>query len=191
MNNKMMAYLADISAECEGRFVPVSYAWVGSFDPVGGFHPDERDDLHGMRMIPTVIIGIYVADDSDERPGSSFRMLLYHPMSEKYFVLETEWERTLEVDPVFPIGKLAPDGTAPFTVVEGDRDDNYTLRWRDDVGCPPPLRSCLYPDISMAGFAGAGLTEGDIREQLPGLWAAAFTDYNRQGGKEAKGGDVT
>jgi hypothetical protein len=182
MDNNMIAFLADISAECGGRFAPVTYAWVGSFDRDGAFHPDEREDLHGMRMVPTVIIGTYVAGRSDERPGSRFRKLLYHPISEKYFVFETEWERTLETDPVFPIGKLPPDGTAPFTVVGGDRDDDYTLRWREDVGCPPPLRSYLYPEAPMASFRGEGLTEEDIRDQLPGLWAAVFADDDREGG---------
>ena len=52
MDDQMMAFLADISAECGGRFVPVTYAWVGSFDSDGRFRPDEREDLHGMRMIP-------------------------------------------------------------------------------------------------------------------------------------------
>jgi hypothetical protein len=180
LDDNMMAYLADLSAEVGGRFAPVTYAWVRSFDPDGRFRPDEREDLHGMRMIPSVITGTHVAERSDEPPGRRFRMLLYHPISEKYFVFETEWERTLEVDPVFPIGKLPPDGTAPFTVVEGDRDDDCTLRWRDDVGCPPPLRSCLYPDDDpMASFTGAGLTEDDLSEQLPSLWAAVFADDSR------------
>jgi len=75
-----------------------------------------------MRMIPTVRIGTYVAGRGDERPGGRFCMLLYHPISEKYYVFETEWERTLETDPVFPIGKLPLDGTAPFTEVGEDRD---------------------------------------------------------------------
>ncbi len=179
MDDNMMAFLADLSAEHGGRFAPVTYAWVGSFDPDGRFHPDEREGLRGTRMVPTVIISTYVAERKGERLGRRFRKLLYHPVSEKYFVFETEWERTLEVDPVFPIGKLPPDGTAPFTVFEGDKDDDYTLRWRDDVGCPPPLRSYLYPEDPMASFTGEGLTEDDIREQLPGLWVAVFADDER------------
>jgi hypothetical protein len=179
MDDNMMAFLADISAECGGRFAPITYAWVGSFDPDGGFQPDEREDLQGMRMVPTVIIGTYVGGRRDEHPGRTFRKLLYHPATEKYFVFETEWERTLQVDPVFPIGKLPPDGTAPFTVVEGDSDDDYMLRWRDDVGCPPPLRSHLYPENPMASVTGEGLTEDDIRVQLPALWVAVFADDER------------
>jgi hypothetical protein len=52
LDDNMMAYLADLSAEVGGRFAPVTYAWVRSFDPDGRFRPDEREDLHGMRMIP-------------------------------------------------------------------------------------------------------------------------------------------
>jgi hypothetical protein len=182
LNDEMMAFLADLSAECGGRFAPVTYAWVGSFDPDGAFRPDEPEDLHGMRSIPLVIIGTYVAGRGDEPPGRRFCMLLYHPISEKYFVFETEWERTLETKPVFPIGKLPPDGTAPFTEVGGDRDDDFALRWRDDVGCPPPLRSCLYPEDPVASFRGEGLTEDEMREQLPGLWTAVFADDEREGG---------
>jgi hypothetical protein len=179
MDDQMMAFLADLSAEHGGRFAPVTYAWVGRFDPDGRFRPDEREGWHGMRMIPSVIIGTYVAGRSDGPLGRKFRMLRYHPISEKYFVFETEWERTLETDPVLPIGKLPPDGTAPFTEVGEDRDDAYTLRWREDVGCPPPLRSYLYPEDPMASFIGEGLTEDDIREQLPDLWAAVFADEDK------------
>jgi hypothetical protein len=52
LDDNMMAYLADLSAEVGGRSAPVTYAWVGSFDSDGRFRPDEREDLHGMRMIP-------------------------------------------------------------------------------------------------------------------------------------------
>jgi hypothetical protein len=79
VDDDMMAFLADLSAEHGGRFAPITYAWIGSFDPDGVFHPDEQDDLHGTGVIPTVRIGTYVAGRSDEPPGRRFRRLLYYP----------------------------------------------------------------------------------------------------------------
>jgi hypothetical protein len=161
------AWMADRAAEAGGGSMPVVKTWTGTFCDDGTLVPFEGDI--GFAFIPPFRVSSAAAELDD---GFVVRHLFYAAQINSYAVVETVWAEEPEPQAAFPIGKPAPEGTAPLRWVDDEHFDPEAegapmVVWdAEDVACPILAR--VYPEgaISPARW----MSEEVAREKFPHLW---------------------
>jgi hypothetical protein len=158
------AWMADFAAESGGRWIPTTYAWTGEFQEDGVLVP--ATEL-GLSTIPPYHVG--AAATRDYPDGFVVQLLFYAASADRYAVVEVVWSEEPETPADYPVGKPAPDGSAPLRYVEDGEDvpEGCMVVW-DAEDAPCPSRCRTYPE-DMLG-PNQWLTEEDVGERFPQLW---------------------
>ena len=175
MHTAFHLWLNDLAAEKGMPSLAISYAWIGEFHEDGVLVPDGE----AVAVIPAYHRGGAVVDSDD---SFVVQILFYAaPPLNRYAVVETVWEEEPEPPTKwpFPIGKPAPDGTAPLRYLEEvmrqlERDEDLSLTspmvaWDED-NVPCPLRCHAYPEVDLGMSFNEWYTEEEVREKFPQLW---------------------
>jgi hypothetical protein len=162
---RLHAWMADLAAESGGHRVSTTKAWTGEFREDGVLVPMEEDEL-GFSVIPAYFMNGAAGDFPD---GFVVQLLFYSAPVDRYAAVETVWEKEPDPPPAYPIGKPAPDGTAPLRWIEEGENvpEGCMVAWdAEDVPCPSRCRT--YPEEALG--PNQWMTEEDAREQFPQLW---------------------
>ncbi len=163
---RMHAWMADRAAEAGAGWMPTSYAWTGRFREDGVLVPFEEEGGRGFSLIPPYLVGGAVRNFPDGFVG---QLLFYAASVDRYAVVEVMWAKEPERPPAYPVGKPAPDGTAPLRWVAAGEDvpEGCMVAWdAEDVPCP--LGCYTHPADALIPLEW--LSEEDARERFPQLW---------------------
>ena len=159
---QILAWMADRAEETGGGWMSITYAWTGTFRDDGVLVP--FDEL-GFSVIPPYRVSAVAAEDPE---GFTVQLLFYCAPVDRYAVVEVVWPEEPET-PALPVGKPAPEGSAPLRWKEEGEDapEGSIVAWAsEEAPCPALCRT--YPEELL--MPTQGLTEDEIRLRFPQLW---------------------
>jgi hypothetical protein len=160
------AWMADHAEAAGAGWMTTSYAWTGRFRKDGVLVPFEEEGGQGFSTIPPYCLGAAAGVLED---GFVVQLLFYAAPVDRYAVVEVSWAEEPESPGAYPIGKPAPEGTAPLRWVEEGEDvpDGCMVAW-DAGGVSCPLWCTTYPADALRPLEW--LQEEEARERFPQLW---------------------
>jgi hypothetical protein len=164
------AKMAALAQEAGAMLVPSTYAWTGEFRGDGVLVPHPGDEL-GFSAIPSYLVDGLVGDFDE---GFVVQQLFYAAPLDRYAVVEVVWAVEPQTSVAYPIGKPAPEGTAPLRYVEDGEavSGGCLVAWDAPNNAPCPSRCRAYPEQALG--PNQWMTEEEAREQFPHLWERLF-----------------